>query len=84
MISASPIRIGTDNFAVAAARAVSNVAPPMARTNPNGLGADDAARSSSSGGQAISPVARKRLAIGLEVSARFVIQFPFEPPAKQA
>jgi hypothetical protein len=56
----------------------------MARTNPNGFGADDAARSSSSGGQAISPVARKRLAVGLEVSARFVIQFPFEPPAKQA
>jgi hypothetical protein len=48
------------------------------------LGADDAASSSSSGGQVISPVARKRLAVGLEVSARFVIQFPFEPPAKQA
>jgi hypothetical protein len=38
MISASPIRIGTANFAAAAARAVSNVAPPMARTNPNGFG----------------------------------------------
>ena len=84
MISASPIRIGTAKFAAAAARAVSNVAWPMARTNPNGFGADDAASSSSSGGQVISPVARKRLAVGLGVSARFVILFPFEQPAKQA
>jgi hypothetical protein len=79
MISASPIRIGTANFAIAAARAVSNVASPIARTNPNGFGADDAASSSSSGGQAISPLARKRLAVDLEVSAQFDILFLLRP-----
>ena len=72
------------NFAFAAARAVSNVALPMARTNPNGFGADDAASSSSSGGQAISLEARKPLAVELEVSARVDILFLLRTPAKQA
>ena len=84
MIPASPMRIGTANFAFAAARAVSNVAWPMARTNPNGFGADDAASSSSFGGQAISPLAKKRLAVELEVSAQFDILFLLWTPAKQA
>jgi hypothetical protein len=42
-----------------------------------------AASSSSFGGQAISPLARKRLAVELEVSARFDILFLLWPPAKQ-
>ena len=55
----------------------------LARTNPNGFGADEAASSSSSGGQAMSPVARKLLAVELEVSARFDILFLLRTPAKQ-